>query len=280
MRDPLFNDIGTVTYVMQQHWISLVHALPSIVVGSVILLFAWGMGRLAAHLARVFLRKKMHQIFLENVIARGIGAVVFLFGVYLIFEMASLTSAALAVVSGTGLLGIVLGIAFRDITENFLASILLSIHHPFQTGDVVEIEGLTGYVQELTMRVTVLRSLEGHSIQIPNAMVYKSTIRNFTIQPHLRDNFFVTIGYDIPLETAQHIAQQACVQTPGVLKYPEPWVLVDALGRSSVRLRVYFWFDGSLHHRVKVRSCAFARVKEALQGADVCLAESERPLRS
>ena len=110
-------------------------------------------------MTRALLRRKFRKSLLQDVIARGVGILIFLLGVYLIFEIADLTGAALTIISGTGLLGIILGIAFRDITENFLASILLSIHNPFQTGDLVEIAEFTGYVQGLTMRVTLLMSL-------------------------------------------------------------------------------------------------------------------------
>jgi small conductance mechanosensitive channel len=58
---------------------------------------------------------------------------VFLLGLYIVFQIAGLTRIALTVIGGTGLLGLILGIAFRDITENFLSSIFLSMQNPFHT---------------------------------------------------------------------------------------------------------------------------------------------------
>ena len=72
-------------------------------------------------------------------------------GAYLILRVSGLTQLALTVVGGTGLIGLVIGIAFRDITDNFLASIFLSLQRPFENGDLVEIAGETGYVQQLNM---------------------------------------------------------------------------------------------------------------------------------
>jgi small-conductance mechanosensitive channel len=83
-------------------------------------------------------------------------------------------------IGGTGLIGLVVGIAFRDITENFLASVFLSMQRPFETGDLLEVSGVTGYVQQLNMRTTILMTLDGNLVQIPNANVYKSNLRNFT----------------------------------------------------------------------------------------------------
>ena len=62
--------------------------------------------------------------------------------------------------------------------------------------ELVEFAGVTGYVQQLNMRVTVLMTLDGNLVQIPNATVYKSTLRNFTTNANRREDFVVGIGYD------------------------------------------------------------------------------------
>jgi small conductance mechanosensitive channel len=76
---------------------------------------------------------------LREVLARAGGMLVMLAGLYLVLRIAGLTQLALTVVGGTGLIGLVLGIAFRDITENFLASLFLSLQQPFREGDLVEV---------------------------------------------------------------------------------------------------------------------------------------------
>ena len=168
----------------------------------------------------------------------------FLCGAYLILRVSGLTQLALTVVGGTGLIGLVVGIAFRDITENFLASIFLSIQGPFETGDLIEVSNVTGYVQQLNMRTTILATLDGNLAQIPNASVYKSNLSNFTTNANRREDFVVGIGYDDAINEAQEIALQVLADHPAVLMIPEPLVLVDSLGKSTVDLRVYFWLNG------------------------------------
>src|SRR5690606_22705702 len=114
----------------------------------------------------------------------------------IILRVFGLTQLAMTVVGGTGLIGLALGIAFRDITENFLASIFLSMHRPFETGDLVEITGETGYVQQLNVRTTILMTLDGNLVQIPTASVYKNNLRNFTTNANRRVDFAVGICYD------------------------------------------------------------------------------------
>ena len=123
------------------------------------------------------LRRTFEANLLRNVMARGTGVLVFLFGVYIILRVSGLTQLALTVVGGTGLIGLAVGIAFRDITENFLASVFLSLQRPFATGDLIEVTSVTGYVQQLNVRTTILMTLDGNLVQIPNATVYKSNLR-------------------------------------------------------------------------------------------------------
>ena len=226
--------------------------------------------------SRAFLRRRIRTKLLQNVIARGTGGLVLLCGAYLILRASGLTQLALTLVGGTGLIGLVVGIAFREITENFLASIFLSMQRPFETGDLVEMSGETGYVQQLNMRTTILMTLDGNLVQIPNAIVYKCNLRNFTTPSNRREDFVVGIGYDDAIDEAQEIARKVLASHPAVLSDPEPSVLVDSLGRSTVDLRVYFWLNGLEHSWLKVRSSVIRLVKRAFQKHGISMPDEAR----
>lgn len=276
--EPSLLDLSIATKTLKNHWRGLIKTIPSIFIGIFILLFAWGLANLGTKTARSILRRKFPKSLLQDVIARAIGIAIFLLGVYLIFEMADLTGAALTVISGTGLLGIILGIAFRDITENFLASILLSVHSPFKTSDLIEIEGFIGYVQGITMRVTLLRSIEGNSIQIPNSIVYKSNIRNYTSNPCRRCDFTVGIGYEDSIAFAQEVGLKALKNHPSILKDPEPLVLAEALDTYTINLRVYFWIDSRNHNWEEVKSELIHLIKHRFQEAGISMPDGSHKM--
>jgi small-conductance mechanosensitive channel len=233
-------------------------------------------GVVATRGARVFLRPRVRARLLRNVIARAAGALVFLSGFYVILRVAGLTQLALTVVGGTGLVGLAVGIAFRDITENVLASIFLSLQRPFETGDLVEVSGVTGYVQQLNVRTTILMALDGNLVQIPNASVYKSNLRNFTTNSNRRESFDVGIGYDDSITAAQEIARKVLAEHAAVLNDPAPSVLVDSLGRATINLRVYFWLNGHEHSWLKVRSSVIRLVKIAFQKHGISMPDEAR----
>ena len=141
---------------------------------------------------------------------------------------------------------------------------------------VVEVSGVTGYVQQLNVRTTILMALDGNLVQIPNASVYKSNLRNFTTNSNRRDQFEVGIGYDDAISEAQEIALQVLTDHPAVLSEPEPLVLVDSLGKATVNLRVYFWINGREHSLVKVRSSVIRQVKRAYQKHGISMPDEAR----
>jgi small-conductance mechanosensitive channel len=150
------------------------------------------------------------------------------------------------------------------------------MQRPFETGDLVEVSGETGYVQQLNMRTTILMTLDGNLVQIPNAGVYKSNLRNFTTTSNRREDFVVGIGYDDAINEAQEIARKVLADHSAVLNDPEPSVLADSLGRSTVNLRVYFWLNGRTHSWLKVRSSVIRLVKRAFQEHGISMPDEAR----
>ncbi len=257
-------------------WRDFVHSLPVFVFGMIILALSVGAGMIATRVVAAILAPRMQARLLRSVIARSAGVLVVLAGTYVVLRVSGLTQLALTVVGGTGLIGLALGIAFRDITENFLASVFLSIQRPFETGDLVEIAGVTGYVQQLNVRTTILMTLDGNLVQVPNATVYKSNLLNFTSSANRREDFVVGIDYAAQITEAQEIAHQVLANHPAVLQDPEPSVLVDSLGPSAVNLRVYFWLNGRENSWLKVRSSVIRLVKRAFQEQGITMPDDAR----
>lgn len=215
---------------------------------------------------------------LRDVVVRIVSILVLLVGFYLVLQIAGLSGLAATVLGGTGIVGLVAGIAFRDILENYLASILISLRNPFRIGDLVEIAGHLGLVLRVTTRGTVLMNLDGNHVQIPNALVYKSIIRNYTANPNRRDSFEVGIGFENEITQAQEVALEVLNRHAGVLKDPEAQVLVDRLGSATVNLMVYFWYDGSAFNGLKVKSSLIRLVKRAFEAEGISMPDEAREM--
>jgi small-conductance mechanosensitive channel len=278
LTEPSIWDVQPALDELRELWTNVIRSTPLIGFSLVVLLVTWLFTQFAVKTSRASLRKRLANPLLNNVVGYSIGVATFLIGLYVVLQVAGLTNVAMTVVGGTGLLGLILGIAFRDITENFLASIFLSVQNPFRTGDLVEIAGIQGFVQALTTRVTILMTLDGNHVQIPNATVYKSNIFNFSSNPRRRADFTIGIGYNDSITEAQEVALNLLQEHPAVLKDPEPLVLVESLGSSTVNLRMFFWIDGSQHDWVKVKSSIIRLTKRAFQQAGISMPDEAREM--
>lgn len=257
-------------------WRGTIQALPLFAVALAMLALTGLAVAAVRQASRGALQRRVSNLLLRQMAANAVAAVVGIVGVYLILRVVGLTRLAVTVLGGTGLFGLVVGIAFRDIAENFLASILLSTRRPFEIGDLIDVDGKTGIVQAVTTRGTLLITFEGNHIHIPNSVVYKSVINNYTANPNTRLDFTVGIGYDDTISAAQEIGVRVLREHPAVMTDPEPMVLVDQLGSAAVSLRFYFWVNIRDHSMLKVRSAAMRLVKRAFQEAGISMPDDAR----
>jgi small conductance mechanosensitive channel len=263
-------DMGTlVSTGFKEQWQNFLRNIPTIILSLLILITFWIIALIAAAASRKYLNSRELHPLLSHVISRGVGLLCFLFGIYFILKLLGLTTIALTILGGTGVLGIILGIAFKNIAENLLASVLLSVQNPFKNDDLIEVAGVTGYVQGLTIRATLLMTQDGHEVQIPNAIVYQSNIYNFTSNPNRRETFLIEISSTSSISAAQELALNTLINHPAILHVPEPLVLVNGLTSGNVVLCIYFWLDGNQYNWQKVKSAAIRLLKRAFQNAGI-----------
>jgi small-conductance mechanosensitive channel len=253
--------------------------LPLLVFAIVVIPLAFYAAILVAKLVEWALSRRIDSPFLRRVLARTAAIPVFLIGLYLVLQVAGLTRLAVSLLGGAGVIGIIVGFAFRDIAENFLASLLLSVRRPFRRGDYIAVSGHAGLVQSMDTRSTLLLSLEGNHIQIPNAAIFKSTIVNYSSAPARRETVDVGIGFDVSIAAAQEIILGVLKAHDAVIDEPEePLVLVDSLGSATVNLRAYFWFDGRTHAPLKVKSALLRLIKKALMEGGISMPDEAREI--
>ena len=254
----------------------MVRAWPLVALAALIVLATWLIARLLALAVRLLFAGRIEVPLLLSVVARAFAIPVFLLGVYFVLQFSGLTRLAITVLGGTGLIGIIIGFGLRDIAENVLASVLLSVRNPFHSGDLIDVGGHTGVVQNLNVRTTVLLTLDGNQVQIPNSTVYKSIIKNYSSIPSRRAEFTVGIGYDSSAAKAQTMIAEVLRQHPAVLEMPEPLVLVEELGPATVNLRIYYWFDSATYSPYKINSALLRQTKNALLKGGIELPDSAR----
>lgn len=257
---------------------NLIRSTPFLLFGLLTIFLTWVLARLVRAIAPRALQMQISNSLLRWVAVQLMVLPIYLLGLYMVLRVAGLTQLALTVLGGTGLLGLIIGIAFQDIAENFLASILISLQAPFRLGDLVRVGEHEGVVQRVTTRGTTLMTVDGNHVQIPNSQIYKQTIENYTANPLRRVSFDIGIGYDDSTTEAQNIVLQTILHHSATLNDPDPRVLIESLGASTVNLRALFWIDGTTNDLPAVKSSCLRMTKQALTKAGISMPDEAREI--
>ena len=135
------------------------------------------------------------------------------------------------------------------------------------------IDGNEGLIISMTSRATILMTLDGNHLRLPNALVFRSVTLNYTRNPSRRFEIDVGIGVNENLLLAQQIGVDQLSRLDGVIAKPPPRAYIAALGDSNVQLRFHGWVDQRTHEFVMVKSEAIRTVKLALEGQGMDMPE-------
>ncbi|MCB1227823.1 MAG: mechanosensitive ion channel family protein [Verrucomicrobiales bacterium] len=135
----------------------------------------------------------------------------------------------------------ILGFALQDTLSNFANGIMLLIYRPFDVGDAVEINGISGNVEAVSLVSTTLCSFDNKIILVPNKEVWGQTIINMTGNRERRVDLMFGIGYDDDADAAMAILRNLTAAHPAVLKEPATVIRMHELGDSSVNLICRPW---------------------------------------
>ena len=251
---------------------SFVAFLPLLGVALIVLAAFWWLARRVSaseQLARRFGRNP----FLRDLVRQLVRMAIIGLGVVLALEILDASALLGTVLGAAGVVGLAVGFALRDTVENYIASLLLSLRQPFAHNDLVVIDGNEGRVLRLTARATILMTLDGNHTRLPNALVYKAVIINYTRNPKRRFSFDVGVDTEQNLVQAQTLAAGTLAAMDGVLDDPAPSCTVETLGDSNVLLRVFGWVDQSQAEFIKVRSEAIRLVKRSFDQAGIVMPE-------
>lgn len=271
MKAPTFDLDAVLSRLLTQLY-ELLAALPMLLVALLIVWLGWSLGGWIAR--RALLDRVSRRNPLLNDVARTTTRwVVFALAVLLALELMDATAMVGALLGTAGVVGIAIGFAFKDTLENYLAGLLMSFRRPFAPKDDVVIDGHAGSVIALTSRATILMTPDGNHLRLPNALVFRSVILNYTRNPTRRFEFDVGIGVQEDLLLAQSLGVDELNALEGVIDKPAPRAFIVSLGDSSVQVRYLGWVDQRHHDYWLVRSEAIRRVKTALEAADMDLPE-------
>jgi small conductance mechanosensitive channel len=243
--------------------VRIVAAVPLLAVAILIVALAWWIGRVVSRRPARWLRERSRNPYMDGLVRRILQTIVLLLGVLLALNLLGATSLVGAVLGSAGVIGLAFGFAFKDVAENYISGVLLSLRRPFAPGDRLVIDRYEGKVVALTSRTTLLMTLDGNHLSLPNALVFKSVVLNYSVNPKRRFEVLLPIDPSQSIRRAQELALQALAKVGGVLADPAPSWSADGYNAKGIDLRFYGWIDQRDSDLTKVRSEALRAIKGA-----------------
>ncbi len=213
------------------------------------------------------------NIFLAELMAQAVRAAFVVIGLVVALNLIGATTLMGTILGGAGVIGLTIGFAVRDAMENYISSIMLSLRQPFRANDHVLINEHEGKVVRLTSRATILMTLDGNHLRIPNSTVYKAVILNYTRNPERRFQFDLGVdAADDPIA-----AMTTGIDSIRTLQYvvddPGPSAIIKTVGDSNIVITFMAWIDQTKSDFGKIRSLAIKVAKDALEQGGFTLPE-------
>jgi len=172
-----------------------------------------------------------------------------------------------------------IGFAMQDVLKNFVAGIFIFTDKPFRIGDWIEWDGNSGVVEDISLRVSRVRTFDNELLTVPNSNLTDGVIKNPVAKEQLRLKFVFGISYDDDIDRATEIIIDEAEKHEGILEDPAPSVRLIELGDSSVGLQSRVWIsDPRRADFVKTRGEFVTNVKERFDAEDITIPYPNRTI--
>ena len=175
----------------------------------------------------------------QKYVHAGIKLVLYVIAAMVVVDSMGIKITSLVAFLSVGSLGITL--AAEDILGNVAGGLVILSSHPFSIGDFIEVSGVSGTVQEITLNHTKVMTPDGLLVMLPNKELSGSKVINYTVLGRRRVVQKVTASYDASTEAVKAACFQAVSETADVLEDPAPSVYITSYGNSSIEYTVYCW---------------------------------------
>lgn len=221
---------------------NLQNAIPSIIFAIIVFLVGLFIIKQATKIATRFLNEKSKNSIVTDFLVNIVSFVLTLLLIVVCLGILGFKDITDKILAGTALTTFIIGFALKDIGENFLAGILMAFRRPFKIGDLIEVEGMRGRVKKMSLRETNIKTLDGKDVFIPNSIILKNPLENFTYNQLLRSEVTLNIAFFEDLETIMKDILAIINSFEEIEKEPKSTIYIQEIDGEKIKLRVAYWF--------------------------------------
>lgn len=246
--------------------------LPNFVVAILIAITFAFIAKLSSQALKKGLYRTMESKQIADLLSAIFKIIVLCAGLFIALDFLGLQGTVTSLLAGAGIVGLAIGFAFQDMTENLIAGITMGIRKPFQIGDVVKSEGVFGTVKHINLRNTLVETFYGQLLVVPNKKMFQNILTNYSYYGVRRVEVPVGISYGDDPKQAEKVIVEAINELDFVIRKDETAVYAEGFGDSSVNLLVWFWinYPGETGF-MDARHIAVMTIKKVLEDNDILI---------
>ena len=234
-------EIKGIRTVLVESWNNFIELLPAILIAAIIFIIGMFLIKQIGRAAQSIIATRAKDPLVIDFLVNIISMILTILLVVICLSILGLGSITDKILAGAGITTFLVGFALKDIGENFLAGIIMAFRRPFKVGDLIEVNNVKGKVQRMSLRETRIKTLDGTDIFIPNGIILKNALENYTNDPYQRDEFTIGISYnDNPQEVIETI-ENLLKEFEDVQANPASQVIVTEFTANFIHLRILYW---------------------------------------
>lgn len=247
--------------------------IPNFFVSVVILVLFYFLAKVVSYA----LSKAFHRTMESTQVVKLMLSIVRVFiigvGCFIALEFLGLKGTVTSLLAGAGIVGLALGFAFQDLSENFIAGVAMGIRKPFTVDDVIESEGVYGRVTGLNFRNTLVETFAGQMKIVPNKHLFRNVLTNYSYTGERRLDIPVGISYADDIEKASEVIVKSINEIDGVIRKADTSACADGFGDSSINLTVRYWikFPSEETDYLSMLHKGVVSIKRALDENDIVI---------
>jgi small-conductance mechanosensitive channel len=245
---------------------------------ALLMLVFWISSRTKRFLFNRFLVESGLDRSLQYAIAQITANVVLVVGVLVVLQNTGIHLEALTVFAGA--IGVGIGFGLQNITSNFISGLVILAERPIAIGDRVEVAGVTGQVQQIRARSTVIVTNDNIATIVPNQKFIDSPVTNWTFgDPKVRFRIPVGVAYGTNVELVRRSLVEAANEVAQTLPDPPPSVFFVGFGDSALEFELVAWSNEMSHRPRRYRSDLNFAIEKKLREAGIEIPFPQREIR-
>ncbi len=246
--------------------------LPNLVIALLIVTAGWYIAKYVYNLVHRLLMRASGSHNVAQLVGSISRVLVIGIGLFIALSVLGLSGVVASGLAGAGIVGLAIGFALQDPLANLFSGIMMSVKELYRTGDLVETNGHFGIIQGITLRTTLIKTLQGQEVAIPNKDVLQSPLINYTTNGVRRVDIDFGVSYGDDLVKVKRVAMAAITERVKYDDSKQVEVFFKEFGDSSINGVLRFWQNITAQKDyLSAKSEAIIAIKQAFDEADIMI---------